>query len=133
MSVTPLFIGPDEREALKALRELAQRQPVDMAVLTEALKHPAGKAAHKDQMTSQSVRLPTHFLVTFSIEKGHPIGTCRHMSMSVGKPDRVPNPHAIWMVAEELGFVGGLDQCVHWSELLEGHGTAINVVQPIAQ
>ena len=132
MSVTPLFIGPAERESLAALRELANRQPVDMITLVKAIKQPAGKAAHKDQMTAQSVPLPVGFLVTFSIESGHPAGTCRHMSMSIGKRGRVPNQHAMWMVAEELGFVGSLKACKIWIEDLDGHGQAVNIVQPVS-
>lgn len=128
---TPLMIGPNEREALDNLRKLANEHPVDMRTLTERLKTPDGKAAHKKQMTAQSVAIPADFLVTFSIEIGHPIGTCRHMSMSVGKQERVPSPQGAWMVAEQLGFVGGLESCVHWLEDLQGHGRAINVVQPV--
>lgn len=132
MNGTPLILGPAELAELAALRDLAARHPVDMKVLMEALKHRAGKAAHKHQMTSQSVPLPTDYLVTFSIETGHPVGACRHMSMSVGKKGRLPNPHAMWMVAEQLGFIGGLEACMHWLETLEGHGEAVNLVQPLS-
>jgi hypothetical protein len=124
-----LIIGDEERTALTTLRVQANKHPVDMLVLTEALKHRAGKAAHKLQMTAQSVALPTNYLVTFSIETRHPGGTARHMSMSVGTTGRVPNEHAVWMVAECLGFTGTLDTCVAWAEDLEGHGAAVNVLQ----
>ena len=130
--MNPLVIGPDEQLKLATLRELASQHPVDMPTLIEAIKHPAGKAFHKSRMTAQSISLPLYYLVTFSIETGHPVGTCRHMSMSVKAPGRVPNPHAVWMVAEVLGFVGGLEQCKHWIEDLEGHGLAINLVQPVS-
>lgn len=128
---TPLMIGPNERKALDNLRKLANEHPVDMRTLPQRLETPDGKAAHMTQMTAQSIRLPVDFLVTFSIEIGHPIGTCRHMSMSVRKQGRVPNPLAAWMVAEQLGFVGGLESCNHWLEDLQGHGQAVNVVQPV--
>lgn len=124
-----LLIGEEEKNALAALRVLANRHPVDMLVLTEAMKHRAGKAAHKLQMTAQSIPLPMNYLVTFSIETRHPGGTARHMSMSVGAQGRVPNEHAVWMVAECLGFAGTLDACTAWVEDLEGHGAAVNLVQ----
>jgi hypothetical protein len=124
-----LLIGPEEKDALTALRVLASQHPVDIRVLAEAVKHPAGKAAHKQQMTAQSIPLPMDYLVTFSIETRHPGGTVRHMSMSVGAQDRVPNQHAVWMVAECLGFAGTLDACTAWVEDLEGHGAAVNLVQ----
>lgn len=110
MTATPLVIGPAELAALAALRERAASRPVDMPRLMEAIKTTDGKAAHSAQMRLQSVPIPLDFLVTFSIETGHPIGTCRHMSMSTGKRGRVPSPPAVWMVAETLGFVGGLAQ-----------------------
>lgn len=125
-----LFIGPYEREKLAALRELAAANPVDMRGLSERLKLPKLKAAHKDQMTAQSVRIPATYLVTFSIENGHPVGTCRHMSMSTVR-GRLPRPESVWLIAEALGFVGGLTECVTWQETLQGHGEAINVVQPL--
>lgn len=129
---TLLMIGPAEIAMLTELRERASARPVDMQVMTEAIKHRAGKAAHMIQMTAQTVHIPTNFMVTYSIETGHPIGTCAHMSMSVGKEGRVPNQHAVWMVAEALGFVGGLESCTCWLEELQVHGQAVNVVQPLA-
>ena len=133
MTPTPLLIGPAELAALAALRERAAARPVDMPRLTEDIKTTAGKARHKAQMTAQSVSIPLDFLVTFSIETDHPIGTCRHMSMSTGKTGRVPSPEAAWLVAGTLGFVGSLDDCCGvWVEELAGHGKAINLVQPLS-
>jgi hypothetical protein len=83
-------------------------------------------------MNAQSLRLPLDFMVTFSIETGHPVGTCRHMSMSSGKRGRVPSPAAAWMVAEALGFVGELDTCTVWMETLVPQGKAVNIVQPVS-
>jgi hypothetical protein len=128
---TPLIIGTKEKAALAVLRDLAIANPVDIRAVIESIKTPAGKAAHMRAMTAQSIEIPANFLVTFSVELGHPVGTCRHMSMSVGKASRVPNPHALWLVAQELGFTDGLDYCTHWLEELQGHGTAVNVVQPV--
>jgi hypothetical protein len=130
---TPLFVGPIERGQLGRLREFAARHPVDMITLRDRLQTRAGKRVHMRQMTKQTVYLPEAYAVTFSIETGHRIGTCRHMSMSVDREGRVPNKHAVWMVAEELGFTGGLEACAAiWPEELEGHGKAINVVQAVA-
>lgn len=132
MSPTPLVIGPAELAALAVLRERAAARPVDMPRLVEDIKTTDGKAAHCAQMRLQSVPIPLDFLVTFSIETRHPIGTCRHMSMSTGKRGRVPSPAAVWMVAETLGFVGGLDTCTSWFETLVPQGKAVNIVQPLS-
>lgn len=132
MSATPLLIGPAESASLEALRKLAAARPVDIRRLVEEIKTPEGKAAHKHRMSEQTVLIPLDFAVTFSIETGHPIGTCQHMSMSTGKRGRVPTPEALWMVAEALGFVMGLDTCTVWLEDLKGHGQAVNLVQPLS-
>jgi hypothetical protein len=127
-----LIIGEEEREAMRKLRELAAEHPIEMQSLVKKLKDPAHKRRHMEQMTRQSIQLPVDFMLTYSIEHGHPAGTCRHMSLSVSRDGRVPNEHAVWMVADELGFVGGLEACMCWQEDLLGHGKAINVVQPVS-
>ncbi len=128
----PLIMGAVQSAALADLRRRAAAAPVHVPDLLERLKTPIGERAHRKQMTAQTVEIPISFLVTFSIETGHPAGTCRHMSMSVGREGRVPHPEAVWMIAEELGFAGGLAACKTWREDLRGHGVAINVIQPLA-
>jgi hypothetical protein len=130
-----LIVGASQVAALAALRLLAAKSPVAMPPLMERLKTPEGKRAHMAQMDVQTVEIPLGFLVTFSIETGHGAGTCRHMSMSSPKRGRLPAPEALWMVAEHLGFVGGLEACTHWIEDLQrGSGDrqqVVNLVQPI--
>lgn len=129
---TPLVIGPAEKAKLAELLEKAAAAPVHMPEVVKLITTPEGKKAHMARMTAQTIKLPVAFLVTFSIETGHPCGTARHMSMSVDREGRLPHPQAIWMVALELGFTGGLEACMHWLEDLAGHGEAVNVVQPMA-
>jgi len=130
---TPFLLGPNEIEALTHLADMAAQHPVDMTGLMERLKKPQEKRKHLKQMSKQTVYLPVAYAVTFSIEHGHPAGSARHMSMSVNREGRVPNEHAVWMVAEQLGFTGDLRSCTVWLEDLEGHGNAVNVVQLIGQ
>lgn len=132
---SPLIVGPDERRNLQELRERASKKPVNMVGLAERLLIPANKDAHMDQMADQTIGLPTAFLVTYSVEFGHPIGPCRHMSLSSVRRGAFPIPQAVWMVAEELGFVGSLKFCTVWpEELMRGseRAVAINVLQPVA-
>jgi hypothetical protein len=130
--MTALIIGTEEKAALEKLRELASSNPIDMPKLVESIKTPEGKAAHRRMMTAQTVDLPVAFKVTYSIETGHPIGTCRHMSLSVQKKGRVPNQQAVEMVMAELGYYGTIADCIPWIEDLQGHGKAINVLQPVS-
>lgn len=134
MTGTPLVIGEDERSARAKLRDHAALHPVEMQGLFERLQSPAHKRLHMDQMNRQSVQLPFGFWVTYSIETGHPIGTCRHMSMSSPARGRAPTPEAIDMVAEILGFVGGYRLCTCWLEDLQRGNAkqqAVNLVQPL--
>lgn len=138
MTGTPLIIGQEQRDALAELRELAAERPVDMTTLTERIATPKGKAAHMLQMNDQTCEIPLAFLITYSIETGHPIGPCRHMSISSTRRGDVPTAEAAWMVAEELGFVGGLEKCRVWIEDLQrgpqartDRALAINIVQPL--
>jgi hypothetical protein len=136
----PLVIGPSLRTRFADLIRMAEHNPIDMPTLVERIKTLPGKAEHRRQMTRQSLVIPGiwNFVVAFSIECGHPVGTCRHMSMSIDREGRMPNPEALWMVAAELGFRHGLDRCMTWPEALEGHGhegrgVAINLIQPLVE
>lgn len=131
--MTPLVIDNEVREQLKALIELAHANPVDMPKLMQEIKYAKVKKHHRAQMTRQTITIPLAFMVTFSIEDGHPCGRSRHMSMSVQREGHVPSPEGVWMIAKELGFWGdGFKDCAGmWPENLQGHGLAINVVQPI--
>jgi hypothetical protein len=135
MAATPLILGVAQSAQLAALRDLAIKHPVDVRGLLEAIKTPAGKERHMRQMDAQTVDIPVGFLVTLSIETGHPVGACRHMSMSSPRRGRLPTPEAAWMVAEHLGFVGGFEMCQHWIEELQRgpreRAQALNIVQPL--
>lgn len=129
---TPLVIDEEVRSQIKACIELAQANPVDMPTLMERLKDPLKKEHHMAQMTRQTVKIPFAYMVTFSVERGHGIGECRHMSMSVQREGRIPNPVGVWMIAKEFGFWGELNECeAIWEEDLQGHGKAINIVQRV--
>ena len=129
--MTALLIGPPEREQLQQLRTLAAEHPVDMVKLMQRLKTRGGKRLHMRQMAQQTIYLPVDYAVTLSIETGHPCGTARHLSVSIEKDGRLPLPEAVWMIAEELGFVGALEGCALWLEKLALRGEAVNVWQPV--
>ncbi|MGI4851986.1 MAG: hypothetical protein ACRYGR_08605 [Janthinobacterium lividum] len=130
----PLIISPEVVAALHRLRTVAGRAPVDAKLLLQLIETPRGKRLHLEQMQRQSVMIPGPwpFFVTFSIETNHPSGTVRHMSMSAQRDGRVPSPPAAWMVAELLGFTGGLGDCHAWTEKLTAGGVAVNLAQPVA-
>ena len=126
-----LVLGDDERAALRALQNRAEAAPISMPDLAEQLKTPAGKDAHRAQMTAQSVMLPDGIIVCFSVEDGDPCGRARHMSISLDSEDKVPHPYVVEIIMAELGFVARLRHSAVWLEDL-AQGKAVNVVQPWA-
>jgi hypothetical protein len=132
MAASPLIIGATQRQELAALRAKASAEPFDVLAILEQTKSKAGHEAHLERMKAFTIPIPTAFIVTFSIENGHPPGTCRHLSVSSRRHGRTPTPEAVWMIAEELGFIGGLQQCAFWEEEIGEGDKAINVVQPVA-
>lgn len=130
----PLIIGPDTIDALRRLREKAAERPVDVPGVMETIKTAGGRDRHQARMNDLTIVIPGPwaFMVTFSIDVGQPVGTCRHMSMSIDRKGRMPNQHAVWMVAEILGFVGGIKSCSVWFENLDNDRIrALNLVQPL--
>lgn len=125
-----LLLGSEEKAKLAGLAQLAAAHPLDMPAVMERIKTGEGKHRHMMQMTMQTVEIPMGYAVTFSIEDGHPIGRCRHASVSLDSPDRLPHPAAVWELCKHLGFwgknLGEADRV--WNEQLR-QGAAINVVQ----
>src|SRR5687768_1216719 len=74
---TPLVIDSAIQRSIADLREFAALQPVDMTKLPGRLATAEGKKAHMAQMTRQTISIPLAYLVTFSIEDGHPCGRSR--------------------------------------------------------
>lgn len=131
----PLLIGDDERRALRYLAARAAIHPVNLETLAATLKTPAGERRHKRRMLTQSMALPIDFIVTFSINCGAGIMT-RHMTLGIDmKKSRVlsgieiARPEAIWLVAEQLGFRYGLENCWLSPETLDGEWIAVSLVQ----
>lgn len=124
-------LSSEVTDQIKALVELAEACPVNMIGLLERLQDPEQKKHHMAQMTRQTIEIPIGYLVTFSIEHGHPCGNCRHISIS-GR-DGLPPVTVAWMIAKEFGFWGRIpEDCAGiWPEQLQGHGTAMNIVQQL--
>jgi hypothetical protein len=127
-------VGQKQIADLHDLRDRAASAPVHLPAVMVAVQTPDGKRRHMKAMDRLTVEIPIGFLVTLSIETGHPVGTCRHMSMSTARKGAAPTQEAVMMVARELGFVGDLSSCRVWVEDLQrgnGRAKAVNVVQPV--
>ncbi len=128
---TSLMIRAPERDALRALRDMAALHPVDMKTLMVAIKTPEGKRKHKEAMTRQTVHLPVNFFATYSVEVQRD-GLFRHLSVSIAAGTGVPNPEAVWMIAEALGFVGAISNCIIKPEKMPAGYMVINVLQAMS-
>lgn len=77
------------------------------------------------------------FQVTLTHEgQPSPAGMCRHLSISIDRPGKLPHPAAIAMIMEEIGFAAPLDD-PHtriWLEPIAGQRNheAVNVLQPVS-
>lgn len=134
MRSAPLIITAGVRKDLAALRWKAAAAPVDITTLRAVMAIGDGRMRHIARMQSQTVAIPGPFafFVTLSIETGHPIGPCRHMSMSAERDGRVPSPDAVWLIAQELGFTGALESCdAVYKEKLSRGGIAVHLVQAL--
>jgi hypothetical protein len=133
-SSAPLILTHTTINDLRQLRAQAAARPVDMRSLAKKIGTHEGKRAFRAQMLEQTVIIPGPwpFNVTYSVETGHPFGMARHLSMSVARAGRAPNPYAVWMVAEELGFRDGLEACHVWVDDRDGVA-AVCVAQDVGE
>ncbi len=133
-----LIIGDAERAAITAaveraaahpmsletVKELAQAIPQDRNDLTLADR----KAALK-RPESEHVAIAGGYRASISFEQ-QPIGLCRHLSVSVDTPGRLPHMLAVGMIAEAFGFIAGAPRHIWVEEFAPGHH-AVNVVEPV--
>lgn len=84
----PLVIGPEESERIQSLIVYAQKNPYTiekLKMIKRGLEIPPG------DRQGFSIELPFGFRCVFTIED-HPMGTCRHLSISVNSRDKYPAP-----------------------------------------
>lgn len=127
---TALVIGARERQALRALCIRAAANPITVGDLKATLTDRDAKAEHVERVSSQTVYLPAAFMVSLTVEVQAP-GLYRHLCVSIHAGSGIAHPAAVWMIAEELGFVGSMRECIVYPETLRGHGFGVNVLQPV--
>jgi hypothetical protein len=133
-----LQIGWAEIVVLHDLRDRAVNAPVNIAAVMELTKTEEGRARHIQAMGRLTVEIPHGFLVTYSIEIGHPAGPCRRLTMSTARENATPPVEAVMLVARELGFVGDASASHFWLEPAclfhreQGRERIANLVQPLS-
>lgn len=106
--MSALVLGVAERDRINALRERAAAAPFSMAEMERRSRgfDPANpKTRTTDSLPPEfTIEIPRGFTVTYTIEE-QPIGLCRHISVSVDTPGRLPNSHALAWLLEAFGFM----------------------------
>jgi hypothetical protein len=102
-----MVVGDAERANIKRVVGHALAHPFSrhlMIRIIEQVDLPAG------ERPGFSCSIPDGFRCVFTIEE-HPLGWCRHLSVSACDPGRVPSIEAMqFMLMPEFGFWGPLQQ-----------------------
>jgi hypothetical protein len=134
----PLVIGLEQVAQIEAAIARARRHPIQLADMATAVFEDQGarrlklsdrRPGFEHSEASETVLLPIGYLAAISFELQR-AGLCRHLSVSVGRPGKVPNPAAVKMIAIAFGFPHFPPAPGHiWvEEFAPGH-EAVNVVQ----
>jgi len=118
------------REKIKSIIEHAKANITSYEDLKKVAKGEANPVGDYEDFT---VLIPDGIKAVFSYEEQpKPVGLCKHLSVSVNLPGRVPNPAAVIMVMKEFDFKNNLDNCIVFNENFgDGTLTAVNVVEPM--
>lgn len=86
---------------------------------------------YKRPIPSVCVEIPVGYMACISFEM-QPAGLCRHLSVSIDKPGKVPTREVCLALAVLFGFRKANTDCVAWLEEFEPGEFAINMVQPVS-
>ena len=128
--MSALSIGNEERAQIAALVKKAQEHPVTLEMLKRQMEKSPSLTCHTTRYSEFHIKLPVGFSVVLTIEH-QPMGVCRHLSVSISRPGKLPHPAAVSMVMEEFGFQRQLSDCHFWSEEFDANCRSINVLEPI--
>lgn len=122
----PLLIDDNARQNIARLVEFADAHRLSAEEMQRRVAN-GGPSIGDDPRFS--CEIPFGFRVVFSIEQ-QPMGWCRHLSVSVDHPDRMPSIPAVKMIMEAFGYKQGLDESiVHIEDDISPK--AINILAPI--
>lgn len=95
----------------------------DMLDIINKQREPPGNDPH------HVVYIPIGIKVVFTMDKQN-IGICKHISISVDRPGKLPNPLVVENILLEFGIETPLHDCViNFEDLSHGY-QAITIVEP---
>ena len=77
-----LSLGLPDLGRLTQLRQQAEDTPYDVRPVLKQITTPGGLLDHYKRLAPYVVEAAGH-TVCYTIEQGHPVGTCRHLSVAV--------------------------------------------------
>jgi len=122
-----LFMGPEERESLRTLKEYAEANPISLDDLLDQMN---GERKPVGSMQEYTRHIPVNYKVVFSIEE-QPKADIRHCSVSCN--GNTPSIEAMEWILKELGYRYDFQsgQSKVYTEDLGNGGKAINVMEII--
>ena len=103
----PLIIDFETKQKIKSVIEYAEQNRIDHFQMIEI---EAGILPPVGDNPNHCVSIFSGFRVVFSIEE-HPIGWCRHFSVSVNADEKLPSIPATELLLQEFGF--GENKSIH--------------------
>lgn len=105
--VRALLVGPRELEHIAAAVQRARARPIPWDVLKRAIttnQGPVMTLADREPVEhvrppSEIVNIPVGYRLNVSFEE-QPAGMCMHVSISVNRRNKLPNPAAVKMILE---------------------------------
>lgn len=130
--MTALFINDEVRAHIRAMIERAEAHPISIDTIVAGKIDDQGKSVIEltdrkpgfERPASEHLMIPAGFRVALSIEE-QPAGWCKHLSISVPKPGKIPTHEAAAMIADEFGFQR-ID--MQWLEEFEPGHHAVNLI-----
>jgi hypothetical protein len=108
-----LVIGKIELEIIARAVAKARKRPIPFDVVKAGVIDRASDVVTLEDRrktggdffrpVSEQVLLPVGYRLAISYEN-QPAGLCLHLSLSIDKPNRLPNPHALEMISVACGI-----------------------------
>lgn len=120
-----LIIDDATKKEIKRVVDFAEANPYSLDDLFD-IKNKQKKCAGDSK--DYTAYIPVGYKMVFSIEH-QPKGAVRHLSVSVDKKGKMPNPEAVKEIMKEVGFFNQLENClVDFEEFSPGYH-AVNVIE----
>ena len=131
MSIRPLLIDEATRKRIAEVIDFAGHNLYTEAEMLQLVSN-QDKDKIPGNVDGYGCFIPTGFRCVFTIEK-HPIGWCKHLSISVDTKDKLPAMEATVSIAKEFGLeVESMDDFDDsWLEELCPGLTAVNVIKKV--